>query len=85
MNTVVIKIPSHAVPGQNKHLESAVTLRKWCHEHVKNNWRSFFIGATEHTQRHNMDNDRYGFIGFTFDDPKDAFAFKLKWSDYKHG
>ena len=84
MNTVVIKIPSHAIPSQSKHLESAVELRKWCHEYTKDGWGSFFMEATEHDQHAQVDA-RCSFIGFTFDDPKDAFAFKLKWAGNKHG
>lgn len=85
MNTVVIKIPSHAIPSQSKHLEAAVKLRKWCHEYSKDDWRSFFMAATEHNQQAQMDNARASFIGFTFDNPKDAFAFKLKFASDKNG
>jgi hypothetical protein len=84
MNTVVIKIPSHAVPSQSKHLVAAVELRKWCHEHVKNGWRSFFMAATEHTQQAQMDMARASYIGFTFDDPKEAMKFKL-WAGNERG
>ena len=85
MNTVVIKIPSSAIPSQSKHLEAAVELREWCHKHVKSEWRSFFLGATEHTEKAMTGNERHGFMGFTFDDPKDAFAFKLKWAGRENG
>jgi len=83
VKTVIIKIPSHAIPSQSKHLVSAVKLRKWCHEHVKNDWRSFFLASTEHTQQDQIDNNRVSFIGFTFDDPKEAMKFKL-WAGNEH-
>ena len=84
MNTVVIKIPSSVVPSQSKHLDAAVELRKWCHEHVKKGWRSFFLAATEHNQQAMMDNNKVSFIGFSFDDPKEAMKFKL-WAGNERG
>jgi len=42
------------------------------------------MAATEHDQQAQLDNARASFIGFTFDDPKDAFAFKLKFAGNKH-
>ena len=84
MNTVVIKIPSSGIRGDTKPLESAVELRKWCHEHVKKGWRSFFLGATEHNQQAMIDNNKVGFIGFSFDDPKEAMKFKL-WAGNERG
>jgi len=77
METVVIKIPAHVVPSQSGSLTAAVKVRKWCHKYTKGKWHSFFLNASDENK---MSQAQYtSFIAFSFADPKDAFAFRLKW------
>jgi len=84
VKTVVIKIPSHPILSHSKHLESAVKLRKWCHEHIKNDWCSFFLEATAHEENAQLDYKLVVFIGFKFEDSKEAMKFQL-WAGNEHG
>lgn len=53
-------------------LSEMCSLRRWCYNHVRCNWRSYFMGTSDHNRMNGV-----GFVVFEFDDPREHLKFKL--------
>lgn len=75
MNTVIVKLPYSSI--SEEHWPGTHELRQWCHKHLNEDWRSYYIdrdlgmageGAADHI-----------YLVFEFENPKEALKFRL-WS-----
>lgn len=74
MKTVTIKIPAYIIPGiNNPQLVAVCELRKWCREHIRNGWHSYFLTSPADI----LQDKQISFAAFNFTDPKEALKFQL--------